>query len=357
MKGKKNSAIFLIIGFIAIGAIGYGLVFGDEKEPAGGGGGNPLPPSLEEPGEVPEEKPEPGEEPREQPEPTGKPNSGQTPAQPPNSGQIPAEYVIYADQQLVLPVAGNGAGVASVVIDSGTLTLPEKQIALTFDAGWLYDQTTALLDVLDDYGVKSTFFLRGKWVEDHPDLARDILGRGHSVENHSLTHGHMKDMTDEEVRQEMAVSTQIIEDVTGYRPYLFRPPFGEYDSRILKILSQQGYPFTVKWTVDSLDWAEEMNGTKITEQYLIDRVLSKATDKGIVLMHVGGYQTVNALPEIIEGLKKEGYRLVKVNDMVPSKSTSGGQTIYTVKKGDTLSSIARQYGITVADILEVNPAR
>ncbi|GAB1477456.1 hypothetical protein MASR2M70_22990 [Bacillota bacterium] len=154
---------------------------------------------------------------------------------------------------------------------------------------------------------------------------------------------------------EMVISSNIIEETTGYRPYLFRPPFGEYDSRILKILAQQGYPYTVKWTVDSLDWAEEMNGIKITEQYLIDRVLSSASDKGIVLMHVGGYQTVNALPEIIEGLREMGYNLVKVGDMLP-RQPGINHTIYTVKKGDSLSSIAGQFEITIDDILKANPA-
>ncbi|GAB1477455.1 hypothetical protein MASR2M70_22980 [Bacillota bacterium] len=153
---------------------------------------------------------------------------------------------------------------------------------------------------------------------------------------------------------EMVISSKIIEETTGYRPYLFRPPFGEYDSRILKILAKEGYPYTLKWTVDSLDWAEEMNGIKITEQYLINRVLSKATDKGIILMHVGGYQTVNALPEIIEGLRDMGYLLVKVSDMLP-RQPNINTTLYTVKSGDTLGAIAGYYEITVDDILRVNP--
>lgn len=127
----------------------------------------------------------------------------------------------------------------------------------------------------------------------------------------------MKDMTDDEIENEISTTTKIIKEITGYQPYLFRPPFGEYDSRILKILSEQGYPYTVKWTVDSLDWAESIRGEDITEQYLIDRILNNASNNGIVLMHVGGYQTVKALPEIIEGLRQDGYQLVKVNDMLP----------------------------------------
>ena len=238
------------------------------------------------------------------------------PEEPENSTpkEEPSKYTIYVGQQLNIPVYANAE---SKVIESGTVS-KSKQIALTFDAGWLYDQTLDLLSVLDDYQVKATFFLRGQWVKDHPDLAKEIAARGHSVQNHSMTHGHMRDMTDEAIIKEMSESTRIIEETIGARPHLFRPPFGEYDKRMLGILVQQGYPYTVKWTVDSLDWAEELRGTKITEQYLIDRVLGNASDNGIVLMHVGGYHTVKVLPKIIEGLEQMGYRLVKVNDMLPS---------------------------------------
>ncbi len=99
-------------------------------------------------------------------------------------------------------------------------------------------------------------------------------------------------------------------------PELFRPPYGEYDERLLRILKAEGYNYTIMWTVDSYDWAEEMNGVKITKDYLVKRVLNKASDNGIILMHVGGYETINALPEIINGLKSEGYELVKVNGML-----------------------------------------
>lgn len=275
----------------------------------------------------------------------------------PDIEQKPSPHVICVNQQLVIPVSGGSAAVESKVIDAGTKSSSSKQIALTFDAGWLYDQTLNLLEVLDEYQVKSTFFLRGQWVKDHPDLAKEILARGHSIENHSLTHSHMKDMTNSEVINEMITSTNIFKEITGYRPYLFRPPFGEYDSRILKILAEHGYPYTVKWTIDSLDWAEELNGVKITEQYLIDRILSNASSNGIVLMHVGGYQTVNALPEIIEGLQKDGYKLIKVNDMLPVPSTSKDEMIYTVKQGDTLTSIAKNYGITVDEIINANQTK
>ena len=205
---------------------------------------------------------------------------------------------------------------ASTVIEAGIVNHTTKQIALTFDAGWLYENTEALLNLLDEYNVKATFFVSGLWVKEHPDLAIEIVNRGHTLENHSLTHGHMSEMADAEVKNEISQTTDIIIETTGYLPQLFRPPYGEYDERILRILKEEGYPYTILWTVDSYDWAEELNGVKITKDYLVNRVLSKASDNGIILMHVGGYETIKALPEIITGLRSEGYELVKVNDML-----------------------------------------
>jgi len=205
---------------------------------------------------------------------------------------------------------------ASTVIREGIVNHTTKQIALTFDAGWLYENTEALLNLLDEYNVKATFFVRGLWVKEHPGLAAEIVNRGHALENHSLTHGHMSTMADVEVGNEIRATTDMIRETTGYLPQLFRPPYGEYDKRILRILIEEGYPYTILWSVDSYDWAEELNGVKITKDYLVNRVLNKASDNGIILMHVGGYETIHALSEIITGLRSEGYELVKVNDML-----------------------------------------
>ncbi|MHB1346775.1 MAG: polysaccharide deacetylase family protein [Candidatus Humimicrobiaceae bacterium] len=205
---------------------------------------------------------------------------------------------------------------ASTVVEAGTDNQETKRIALTFDAGWEYANTETLLNLLDEYNVKSTFFARGLWVRDHPDLAMEIIRRGHTLENHSLTHDHIITKSDLEVQNEIRGATDIIRETTGYLPQLFRPPFGEYDDRLLRILKSEGYHYTIMWTVDSHDWAEELNGVSITKEYVVDRVLGNASDNGIVLMHVGGYETINALPEIISGLKSQGYDLVRVNDML-----------------------------------------
>jgi peptidoglycan/xylan/chitin deacetylase (PgdA/CDA1 family) len=203
----------------------------------------------------------------------------------------------------------------STVIHSGAID-GSKRIALTFDSGWEFENTKSLLDLLDDYGISSTFFVRGMWVKDYPELAKEIVSRGHALENHSLNHGHMVEMTESEIENEVRGAAEIIFEETGYVSKLFRPPYGEYDDRVLKILKSEGYDFTVMWTVDSHDWAEELNGVEITREYVVKRVLGNASDGCIVLMHVGGYKTIDALPQIISGLRELGYEMAKLNDML-----------------------------------------
>lgn len=123
-------------------------------------------------------------------------------------------------------------------------------------------------------------------------------------------------MKDEEVRNENGRTTRIIKDITDYQPGLFRPPYGEYNERILRTLKEEGYHYTILRTVDSHDWSEELSGAKVTRDYVVSRVLTSASEGGIIVMLVGGYQIANTLPEIIDGLRAKGLELVKVEDML-----------------------------------------
>ena len=255
---------------------------------------------------VPIETPTPAKTETTTPAPAPAPTPAPTPTPTPAPAPSPA------------PVKDSGLNLAaSKLVWGGTSTSEAKQIALTFDSGWEYDKTLQLLDVLDEYQVKATFFLRGGWVNDYPDMTREIASRGHLIESHSQAHGHMNAMTEDEVSADILESTNIISNTTGYTPTMFRPPYGEYNNRLLNVLGEQGYLYAVMWTIDSHDWAETMNGVNVTEQYIIDRVLNKASDNGMVLMHIGGYQTINALPEIITGLRDAGYELVRMDELIP----------------------------------------
>ena len=308
-----------------------------------------------------------GEEPGEKPGPVDAPSkpggaNEDPPSQEPNEEDPGKDPVIYVGQVLIIPGSSGGESSSlSKVITSGTLSSDQKQIALTFDSGWLYDQTIPLLNVLDQSGIKATFFPRALWLTENKDrgLGQEIARRGHTIGNHSLTHGDMTKMSAAEIREELRESTRIIEEICGVRPYLFRPPYGAYNDELRKILAEEGYPYTIMWTIDTLDWdagnTRKVDGkdTLIDVDFIVKRTLDKASNNGIVLMHVGGPATVQALPRIIEGLLSQGYSFTTVDKMLPPPS-SGGQTTYTVKSGDTLYSIARRFGVTVQQLIEAN---
>lgn len=328
---------------------------GEQTQPPGDNQGDPENPNNPgEPGSpgTPGDPSDPGD-----PDNAGTPGEpGDQPGDPVSPGKKPGDPVIYEDQVLIIPgkTSGSGGGPARTV-SRGTVETGEKRIALTFDSGWLYDQTIPLLDMLDRYGVKATFFPRALWARDNPELAREIVRRGHAMGNHSLTHPHMRELSADQVRHEMRESTRIIQEVTGVRPYLFRPPYGEYNQQVLNILGEEGYPYNVLWTVDTHDWAETMGGQAVTVDYIVNRVLHNASPNGIVLMHIAHAKTVQALPRMIEGLRERGYTFATVDQMLPPPA--GGPATHAVQKGETLFGIAREYGVTVQQIIDANGLR
>ena len=100
----------------------------------------------------------------------------------------------------------------------------EKVCAISFDAAWGNEQTVTLLDILDKYEIKSTFFLVKQWVDKYPDDVREIAARGHDVGNHSATHPHMARLSVEDQLKEIRACNEAVEKLTGSCPTLFRPP-------------------------------------------------------------------------------------------------------------------------------------
>lgn len=185
------------------------------------------------------------------------------------------------------------------------------KIALTFDAGASSKPTPELLKVLADNGVKATFFLTGKWVEENPELTREIIAEGHEIGNHTYSHPDLRRLTDDEIREQLSKTEEIVQSVAGVstKPY-FRPPYGGRDQRVISVASEDGYQ-CVYWSLDSLDAFKQGITTSEIEQ----RVTEKASDGAIILMHCGSWPTVKALPDIISSLRGKGYDLVRVSDL------------------------------------------
>ena len=170
----------------------------------------------------------------------------------------------------------------------------KKQVAISFDAAWGNEQTGELLDILDRCQVKATFFLVGEWVDKYPDDVKTIAQRGHDVGNHSNTHPHMPQLSRDMASAEVSACNDKIKALTGKAPTLFRPPYGDYDNKVVETVKQDPSP-------------EQMTKT----------VLDKVTDGSIVLMHNGAKNTPAALPSIIEGIRSKGYEIVLIKDLIP----------------------------------------
>jgi len=185
----------------------------------------------------------------------------------------------------------------------------EKKIALTFDAAWGDDYTLGILDILDKYKIKGTFFLVGFWVDKFPDHVKEIHERGHEIGNHSTNHPYMTQISDSEIIKELEVTSDKIEELTGKRPVLFRPPFGDYNDRVINLCREKGY-YVIQWDVDSLDWKE------LGVQPVVDRVIRNVRNGSIVLFHNNAKYILEYLPIIIERLQSEGYEFVTVSELI-----------------------------------------
>lgn len=185
----------------------------------------------------------------------------------------------------------------------------KKQVALSFDAAWGNEQTDHLLDILDEYDVKTTFFLVGAWVENYPESVKEIAERGHDVGNHSNTHPHMTQIAQSKMEEEVEQCNDKIEEITGCRPTLFRAPYGDYNNDVVKTVN--GYDmYCVQWDVDSLDWKDP------TPEQITQNILKKIKDGSIILMHNGATNTPEALPMVIEGIKEKGYEIVPISEIL-----------------------------------------
>ena len=100
----------------------------------------------------------------------------------------------------------------------------EKVLSISFDAAWGNANTEGILNILDQYGVKTNFFLVGFWAEKYPELVAELQARGHEVGNHSATHPHMSKLSDSQIREELKRCSDLVQSVTGKPTTLFRPP-------------------------------------------------------------------------------------------------------------------------------------
>lgn len=190
----------------------------------------------------------------------------------------------------------------------------EKVLSISFDAAWGCANTMELLDILDEYDVRTTFFLVGFWAEKYPELVQEMVLRGHEIGNHSATHPHMSTLNDAQIREELRIVSDLVEHITGKPTKLFRPPYGEYNDAVVTISREEGYE-CVQWNVDSLDWKNR--GT----QDMINQCTKKISPGDIVLFHNDSQYILQALPTILKTYQDAGYKIIPISELLLTGET------------------------------------
>jgi|GEM_PF-392404 len=179
-----------------------------------------------------------------------------------------------------------------------------KNIYLTFDEGYENGYSALILDVLKEKGVKAAFFVTKPYIEEQTDLIKRMVNEGHLVGNHSVKHLSSPDLSDDEFVYELEETARYYKEVTGYEmKKYFRPPMGEYSARTLKLSQDLGYK-TIFWSFAYKDWETDNQPGK---NAAYDTIVSRMHNGSIVLLHAVSQSNTEALPDVIDKLKADGY--------------------------------------------------
>ena len=190
------------------------------------------------------------------------------------------------------------------------LPTDRPEIALTFDDGGRPGKVETILEQLRQNGVKATFFLLGGWVSENPDIVRRIWADGHEIANHSYSHPDFSWLDAAAMQREVIQTSEGVQNVTGgaCAPY-FRPPYGSYNSEVIQTIKKLGYAL-VMWTIDTRDW------TGASASQVAETVIQEAGPGSIVLFHLHGKNTAEALSILLPKLRSAGYRMRTISEIL-----------------------------------------
>ena len=233
---------------------------------------------------------------------------------PPNDEQAVGAPLPYEPPYTGVQVAPALPAVAPEVVKNGPSR--KKRIALTFDACATQGPSqfdANVIHALIKMQVPATLFLGGKWMEEHPDETQELANYPQfELGNHTYLHPHLPRESDARVREEFARTQDMLFTLTGRRATLFRAPYGELDARVVQLGAQAGM-IAIQYDLASGD-----PDPKISSKRLIEYVRDQSRNGSIVVMHMNGrgWKTAEALPRIVLGLRKKGYKLVTVSELL-----------------------------------------
>lgn len=181
-----------------------------------------------------------------------------------------------------------------------------RKIAITFDDGPHPTYTEQLLDGLKERGIHATFFVTGEHAKLHPDIIKRMQEEGHLIGNHTYSHVQLTSKNREDFKQELIQTNEVIKEITGEEVQYVRPPYGSWDKSFEKELNM----FPVLWTIDPLDWCSK------SADCVTKRIVDKAKENGIILMHDYFDTSVTAALKVVDELTEEGYEFVTVDEIL-----------------------------------------
>ena len=194
--------------------------------------------------------------------------------------------------------------------------LDKKQIALTFDDGPSRQNTEAILEILDQYNIKATFFVIGQNAKKDPERIKLIYEKGHEIGNHTYTHAYISKISEEALKDEIQKTEEVLTEITGEKPKVFRPPGGFYSDASLNLVEKMGYQ-VVLWSLDTRDWSMPKS------HKIAANVEENAGCGDIILFHDledARLPTPEALKLIIPKLIEEGYEFITVSEMIENEA-------------------------------------
>ena len=242
---------------------------------------------------------------------------------PRGAGWLAAHAVSLLSFALLMTISAAYVGALpdTVSVVSGKRELPiycvnrdDNKISISFDAAWGGDKTLGILELLDEYNIKTTFFLVDIWTQKYPELVKEIVARGHEIGNHSTSHPQMSKLNETQIAKELNTQADNVLAIAGVRPVLFRPPYGDYNNRVITTARAQGF-VPIQWSVDSLDWKNR------GAQEIINRA-TKVKSGDIVLFHNDSQYILDALPAVLKYYAENGYSVVPISEILLTGETT-----------------------------------
>lgn len=188
----------------------------------------------------------------------------------------------------------------------------EKVLYLTFDCGYENGYTSKILDVLKAKNVNAAFFCTLPQVKDEPDLIQRMIDEGHIVGNHSVTHPSFAEISREQMTKEIKGMESYLKENFNYCEPYFRFPMGEYSESALDLVGSLGYT-SVFWSLAYADW--DLNNQKGAD-YAHETVMSRIHPGAVILLHSVSPDNANALADIIDTARAQGYEFKSLRDYV-----------------------------------------